>query len=59
MNSGIIECVSGDYFIFVITIAVAEAGSIVVHPWNGTAVFFHLTDVADIFQIRYAVVQII
>ena len=48
MYGRIIERISCDDLGLVIPIAVAKTGGIVVHPGNGTAVFLHLANVADV-----------
>ena len=32
---------------------------VIVHPGDGTAELFHLSDVADVFDIRHSMVQIV
>ena len=48
-----------DNLCFVVAVAVAETGCVIVHPGDGTAELFHLSDVADVFDIRHSMVQIV
>lgn len=59
MYGRIIERISCNHLSFVVPIAVAETGGIVVHPGNGTAVFLHLANVADVPDIGDPVVLLI
>ena len=59
MYGRIIERISCDDLGLVISITVAETGGVVVHPGNGTAVFLHLANVADVMDIGDPVVLLI
>ena len=59
MYGRIIERISCDDLGLVISITVAETGGVVVHPGNGTAVFLHLANVADVPDIGDPVVLLI
>ena len=52
----IIERITGNDLGFIITIAVTETGSVIIHPWYGTTEFSHLANVADVQNIWYSMV---